>query len=486
MSHKTAWRLALANTFAAALSAPLMVQAQSQAPRVVIGPFSGYDGDQVAEKLGGFLELHNGEIEAIPGSTYFGVASRLGLDGRLGEEDIARVSREIRADAVIVGDLTRNGRRHVLRLRIARGRDGVMVGTINLEFARVNDLDSLEGDLWTELAQHIGQIRPLGSNSFNNNQNSSNQSNNFNQNNSSNNNHTSSNSNSGDQSTSDASPSGDESASHLPGLGVAQLSVGAGSGSRFWRLAIVGDATAREHYVPAYFESRLEGRTYIRLQNDRVGLGLFAMGFLPIALSSYAYNMGVMVQLPTSAFEVDAGLCLAYLPPSGGAFRADAGFVLHTIDVKTDVLPVTQQLVRMSYPGARLRSEAAVPLFANGLYEFALLFAGELRLASVGAEARAALGMTAALTSAFGGGGGFELRLDGVAPGLSARVAADWLRYRTSFSGASNLGNARDSVDDFIRVEGIVSYAFGVRTGLAATAAASTTASDSSSSSSSN
>lgn len=186
------------------------------------------------------------------------------------------------------------------------------------------------------------------------------------------------------------------------------------------------------------------------------------MGFIPIALSSYAYNMGMMVQLPTSAYEVDAGVCVAYLPPSGGAFRADVGFVLHSIDVKTDILPATQQLVRMSYPGARFRGEAVVPLFANPSYEFSLLFAGELRVVSVGAEARAAVGMNAALTTGFGGGSGFEMRLDGVAPGLSARLLGDWMRYRTSFSGASTLGNARDSVDDFLRFEAVVSYAFGV------------------------
>ena len=71
MLLRTSWRFALATSTAVVILASSQVQAQSQAPRVAIGPFSGADSDEVAVKLGGFLDLHSGEIEPIPGSTYF-------------------------------------------------------------------------------------------------------------------------------------------------------------------------------------------------------------------------------------------------------------------------------------------------------------------------------------------------------------------------------------------------------------------------------
>ncbi len=462
MAFSSRWRVSLASAVASVVMVSAPVEAQSQAPRVAMGPFSGFDGDEVAERIGGFLDLHGGEVEPIPGSTYFGVASRLGLDGRLGEEDIARVAREIRADAVIVGDVVRSGRRHELRLRIARGRDGVVVGTINLEFVRVVDLDNLEGDLWRELSQHISQIVPLraGGNPNNNPNNNSSNPNNNNPNNNSNSNQTPV-----EQATPASNPNGYPSA--LPGLGVIQLTAGGGFSSRSWRVAVLGMSMPREYINNGFFEVRAAAHIYpLRFQRDHLGVGVFGQGLVPLAISSTGTTAeGASTRLPTSAYELNAGLAVAYLPRGGGAFRATAGAYLHSFSVGTEALPFDRQYPRISYIGAQFRGSGMVPLVANSTIAFGLLFAGELRIGAIGDEARAAFGNTPAMTTGFGGGAGAELRLNGPAPGFSVQVMADWLRYRTAFNGPSRIGPGRDSADDYFRIHATLSYAFGVNSG---------------------
>ena len=127
---------------------------------------------------------------------------------------------------------------------------------------------------------------------------------------------------------------------------------------------------------------------------------------------------------------------------------------------------VAQQLARMSYLGGRARGEGAVPLVANGTVEVSLVFAGELRVVTVGAEARLAYGENAPLSFGFGGGGGLEFRFDGAVPGLGLRATGEWLRYRTSFAGRADIGTGSDSVDDYHPVHLGLSYAFGVREGV--------------------
>jgi hypothetical protein len=338
-----------------------------------------------------------------------------------------------------------------------------MVGTINLEFARVNDLDSLEGDLWTELAQHIGQIRPLGSNSFNNNQNSNNQSNNFNQNNNSQNQNQ--NNNSAEVPSADTHSNSSSYPSSLPGLGVIQLTLGGGFSSRAWRVPVLGMTMPRENINSGFFEVRAGAHVYLlRLQRDHFGLGIFAQGLIPASISSSGTTAeGASVKLATSAYELDAGLAVAYLPRGGGAFRGTGGFFMHSFSVNTEALPFDRQYPRISYLGAMFRGEGLVPLVANHNIAFGLLFAGEIRFAVTGDEARTAFGTSAAMTTAFGGGAGAELRLNGAAPGFSVRIMADWLRYRTAFTGPARIGTGRDSSDDYLRVHAMLSYAFGVR-----------------------
>jgi hypothetical protein len=443
----------------AAIAAASEVRAQGL--RVSVGPVTGPNNEQLADRLNSMLELHGGEVQSIPGSTYFGVASRLGVVGRVGETDIAAVSRELRLDAVLIADLTRRGRAYAMRLRVARGRDGVIIGTINVELGRIDDIDALEGELWQELSRHFRTIAPPARATNHTASSSGGASGNA-----------SSNAGAQPSSTGAGSADGDgsqatQSASSiraLPGLGVVQLGLQLGWSTRSWRMPVLGERSPRGYENGGFFEGGLSAHVFYRAQNDRLGVGAHAYGMLPLVISSRGTSTeGMVISLQTSAFDVGAGASLAYLPPGGGAFRSDLGFVFHAFDVNTSRLAPAQQIVRMSYLGARARGEGAVPLVANGFIELSLLFAGELRMVSVGNEARTAYGENAPLSWGFGGAAGMELRLDGAVAGLAIRGTATWLRYRTGFTGRSDVGTGSDSVDDYTRVHLGVSYAFGVR-----------------------
>ncbi|MFO0561471.1 MAG: hypothetical protein U0269_25905 [Polyangiales bacterium] len=411
----------------------------------------------MADKLNTILELHAGEVQSIPGSTYFGVASRLGVVGRVGEEDIAVVARELRLDSVLIADVTRNGRRLGLRIRVARGRDGAIIGTVNMEVGRVDDLDAIEPDLWQELSRHIrdaaGRRTTGGANNAGSNGNAS------------------ANSQVGDGSNNNggngepSGPTPTDSVRALPGLGFLQLALHAGWSARSWRMPILGERSPRGYENGGFFEGGLNVRAMWRGQHDRLGIGAFAYGVLPLVISSRGTTPeNQVVALPTMAFDVGGGFTVAYLPPGGGSFRGDLGFSYHSFDVNTMRLPVQAQVVRMAYIGGRARAEGSVPLLANGSIELGLLFAGELRVVSVGSEARAAYGENAPISYGFGGGGGMELRFDGAVPGLAVRGTGEFLRYRTTFAGRADVGTGSDSVDDYLRVHVAVSYAFGVKT----------------------
>lgn len=454
------WRVAFAASAAVCVVASSR-EAIAQPARVAVGPVTGANAEQLADKLNTILELHAGEVQAIPGSTYFGVASRMGVVGRVGEEDIAVVSRELRLDAVLIADLTRNGRRSALRLRVARGRDGAVIGTVNLEIGRVDDIDAIEADLWQELSRHFRDAsgrRP-----------------NANAGNNSGNGGAGTNGNGGSSGDGNANGGNGEQPSEpvlaatetvraTPALGFLQVALNAGWSGRSWRMPVLGERSPRGYENSGFFEGGLSLRVMYRAQRDRLGIGAHAYGVLPIVISSRGTSTeGTIVALPTSAFDVGGGLSIAYMPAGGGAFRADAGFVYHTFNVDTARLPLPQQLARMTYVGGRARGEGAVPLLSNGSIELSLLFAGELRIASVGAEARAAYGENAPISWGFGGGGGMELRFDGAVPGLAVRATGEFLRYRTTFAGRSDVGTGSDSVDDYLRVHVGVSYAFGVK-----------------------
>ncbi|MDP3274140.1 MAG: hypothetical protein Q8Q09_03025 [Deltaproteobacteria bacterium] len=437
----------------------------AQPLRVAVGPVSGPQGDEVAERLGSILELHTGEVQAIPASTYYGVASRLGVVSRIGESDLASVAHELRLDAIIVGELTRRGRAYGMRLRIARGRDGVIIGTVNLELGHINDLDRLEPDLWQELRTHFLAAAPerAGRNPSNSSGQNPNTSNTTTSNPSS--------GSTGDPNTGTPPETGPSAVTPTitpttAGLGFVQLGLTAGLSGRSWRMPVLGESTPRSYDNPGFFEGRIEARAYYRAQHDRLGIGAYATGAMPLVISSRGTSTeGTSIALQTTAYDVGGGLALAYLPPGGGAFRGELGFALHSFDINTSRLPAGSQLARMSYLGGRARGEGAVPIVANASIQFSVLFAAEARVTSVGAEARAAFGDNALLCWGIGGAGGFELRFDGAVPGLAVRATAEWLRYRTSFAGRGQLGTGSDSVDDYTRIHAGISYAFGVRAG---------------------
>jgi hypothetical protein len=448
-------RTALAALAALCALAPTRLGRAQASPRVSLGVVSGPLGDEVADRLGTILDLHAGEVQNIPTSTYFGVASRLGVVGRVGEEDLSSVARELRLDAVLVGEMSRRGRGYDLRLRVARGRDGTIVGSVNLEIARVDDLDGLEAELWQEISRHIRAIGPAPSA-----RNSSPRP-----------------AQTASATTQPHAPSPPLGPSEggatvapatggtvLPGLGSVHLGLQAGWSGRSWRMPVLGERSPRGYDNGGYFEGGLSARIYYRMQGDRLGVGVYGFGLLPLVIASRGTSTeGMSIALQTTAFDAGGGLTFAYLPPGGGAFRADFGGGLHSFEINTSRLPVAQQLARMSYLGGRARGEGAVPLVANGTVEVSLLFSGELRVVTVGAEARMAYGENAPISFGFGGGGGLEFRFDGAVPGLGVRATGEWLRYRTSFAGRADVGTGSDSVDDYHRVHLGLSYAFGTR-----------------------
>ncbi|MBL8677651.1 MAG: hypothetical protein JNK05_00680 [Myxococcales bacterium] len=460
MRFRSRWPLALAAGGAFCVMAPARVAVAQQAPRVALGPVTGPNNEQLADKLNSILELHGGEVQAIPGSTYFGVASRLGVVGRVGEEDLRSVARELRLDAIIVADLSRMGRGFALRIRVARGRDGSIIGTVNLEIGRVDDLDAIEQQLWGELVPHFRSTVPAGRTNPRTNPTPSGTNGSGTSNGASG---TDGSGNGSTEPTGATDPANGVTVRTLPGLGVVQLALNTGWSSRSWRMPVLGERSPRGYENGGFFEGGLAAHVFYRLQRERLGIGAHAYGTLPLVISSRGTSTeGTVVSLQTSAFDVGGGASVAYLPPGGGAFRSDVGFVFHAFDVNTARLAPAQQLVRMSYIGARARAEGAVPLIANGSIELAMLFAGELRMVSVGAEARMAYGENAGLSWGFGGTGGMELRIDGAVAGLAIRATGSWLRYRTTFSGRADVGTGSDSVDDYMRVHLGVSYAFGV------------------------
>src|SRR5687768_12746229 len=98
------------------------VSAAQDPPRVTLGPFTGSRVQSVREIVRAALEAHSSEIELLPEPDYTAVARRLGLEGMAGDEDIARIGRELRLDAIILGDLSRRSARNfLLRIRVVRG-----------------------------------------------------------------------------------------------------------------------------------------------------------------------------------------------------------------------------------------------------------------------------------------------------------------------------------------------------------------------------
>ncbi len=446
------------------------------APRVAVGPVVGVRANVARGVLASVLNDHAGEITSVPESEFTTAAIRLGLDGLAGDDDIARVARELHLDGVVVGEISHRGARdHLFRVRVARGRDGTTVGTASWEIHQPTDVLNLQNEIWEQIQ---GFLRSLGAGGSSVSASSGSGG-------------SSSGSSGGGSSDGGATSAGAGStAVTTPGLGVVYLQLGGGGSMRYWRLPVLGELSPRGYENGGYGELRVEGMLLYRFANDRMGVGIAASVGIPLGLASRAINAddttGRPVELATSAVDASGGAAFAVRPAGGGHLRAQFGFAAQFFNVETMRLSLAQRLAPVSYVGPRLAFDAALPIFASDRFEFSVLFGTDLRIVGVSTEIRNAFGDAPGTTLGLGATLGLLWRLDLLTPGFGARFTADMMRYRTPFAGRYDIGPASDSIDDYWRFQVAVSYAIDShmpRNATAATPAASATEPSSSSSS---
>jgi hypothetical protein len=431
-------RALLAVVVAAAVTAAAGRSSAQQLPRVAVGPFTGARASVARDAVAAVLGEHAGEVELVPEFDYAAVARRLGVEGLAGDEDVARVARELRLDEVIVGEVASRGRTNVLRLRVVRGRDGVTLGTASWEFERPSDLDVIRGEIWDQLR---GYLRPDASATT---------------------------AARGAGQGRGPSPGGEGGGApaavgpSTPGLGFLDTTLGLAAAMRYWRIPVLGELSPRGYENSGYPELRVEAAGLYRWAHERAGVGAAASLAVPLALASRATDgMGNPVDLRSSALEVTGSVVAAYRAVAGGGARVQLGAFYHSFSVDTAMLPREQRLAPASYLGLRAAVEGVLPLAAGPSYEIGLLFGTELRVAAVGTELREAFGENPSTTFGLGGTAGAQVRVDGLLPGLAFRLAGEMLRYRTSFAGRADVGPGSDSVDDYVRVLFGASYALG-------------------------
>jgi hypothetical protein len=424
------WRALLAG--AAVIFSTSVAAAQA---RVSVGPFTGQHADMAAQIVASALSEHSGEIEYVTDSAYSAAASRLGIaQSGVNEQDVARVAREMRLDAVIVGELQRRGRReYLLRVRVLRGRDGSVLGTTSWELRSMDELESIQPEIWPQLHNYISrdtgapeQLPPT------------------------------------EISPSSSPPPTNEtptSVSRTPGLALAYVSIAGGIGMRSWRMPVLGELSPRGYENGGFAEGAAEASIFYRFANQRAGIGASGGVVFPISLASRGYDtMGMVVSLPTSTLEGWGGVAFAYRPPGGGLFRSDIGIVAHSFGIDTSALPLEQQLAPVSYTGARIAAEGIAPLYASNSFELGAVFATQLRITAIGSAVRAAFGENPGTTVGIGGLAGLQVRLDGLVRGLALRLTGEFMRYRTSFFGRADIGTGSDSVDDYGRIHCGITY----------------------------
>lgn len=424
-------------------TSPWVGFAQNRPPRISVGPFTGQRVDFARGVVNSALSEHAGEIDFVPANEFTSAATRLGMNGTTSDEAVTRVASELHLDDVILGSLDRRGDSWRLQVRVLRGRDAHVEGSVTWEMNRVDELTALRGDVWDQLVPYlhldaqrpslppregngaVGVITPSTE-------------------------------------PEPAAPQGPHEPASTPGLGWLHLAVGGGLSGRSWRVPVLGEATPRAYENAAYGEMQLGLSLLGRWNNQRTGLGGEARVAFPLALSSQGRDaMGRSVALATSAFELQLGLVFVRRPAFGGMFRLGAGVVVHSFAIDTERLAPEMRLARISYVGFRISGEGQLPFVASHAWEFGALFGGELRVVGVGAEARQAFGLQPDTTLGFGSWFGFYGRLDGFAPGLGVRLSAEFVRYRTSFAGSATIGTVSDSVDDYTRYALGLSYTFG-------------------------
>jgi hypothetical protein len=408
-------------------------------PRVTTGPFTGARAGAVRSAIDEAVRGHAGAVDAVPAAGYSAEAQRLGLDGLAGDQDVAQVGRALRADCVIVGELSRQGRGYLLRLRVLNGQDGTTLGTASWEVRNAEEVASLGDEIWTQLSAYVHRVSPAQA----------------------------------PASPTTGAPNAARAAEPdpvarrvpelAPGLGWLYLNLSGGVSMRFWQVTVLSEPTPRGYDNGGYGELRGSVAAFYRFARDRAGVGLSAGGGLPVAIQSHGYAAdGTPVDVPTHAYDVWGGIAGALRPATGGAFGMAVGIAAQSFTLDTRALPPAQQQVPMNYLGLRTAIDGALPLYADPTWEFDVLFGAELRVTNVGNEARDAFGGQPGTTFGLGGTAGLGVELHRYAPGLSFRLTGELLRYRTIFSGVAHLGPASDSIDDFVRIQLGVGYAFGV------------------------
>lgn len=454
------WRLlAWFSLGLSSLAVPRTVLAQSQgrAPRVGVGPFVGERGAITRAMVQSVFTEHTGEIELLPATEVMAAANREGVATTADESTARSLGTALRLDQVVVGDIERRGRVFRLRIRVLRGRDGSSAGSASWEFDRLEEIEALRSEIWSQLSTSFRADRV-------------------------------------DRSTSNDPPregtriddppaappqesprETDRSepnepppptapgAAAVPGLGWLHLAAMGGVAGRSWRIPLLGERTARGYQNTLFGELGVWAAVlFARLNHGHFGIGIEAGARFPVGLSSQGRDMnGMTIALSTSAFEVMAGPVLMVRPAGGGMLRLGVGLAVHQFDLDTSRLTPEQRLAPVSYLGLRVAGEGLLPFYARPDLEFGALLGGELRVAGVNGEMREAFGQNPETTLGLGVLFGLAARLDRAAPGLGLRATAEWMRYRTTFAGPGRIGTGADSVDDYTRYLFAISYSLG-------------------------
>lgn len=425
--------------------APATAQAQSASPRVALAPFVGERSALVRSIVAGILSDHADAIDVVSQNDLNDALNRVGSSDLDDAAVLSRVSDTLHLDRVILGAVEPAPSGYRVVLRVVRARDGRPAGTASWELRRLDELQVLGPDIWSQLARTLGvgdaaaPPPPSG----------------------------------GPSSPSQpatphegaaAQPQGE--VVHAPGIGWLHLWLGGGLAGRSWRMPVLGERSARGYENGAFGELRGGLRLLFRTNPPRWGFGLDTELAVPVALSSQGRDdTGRTVPLASSGYQVYVGLTAMHRPASGGGGRFTAGFVAQEFDLDTARLPAEQRLADAQYLGLRVAGEASLPFYARRDVEFSGIVGGELRVVAVGGDLKSAFGANPSVTLALGAWAGLATRLDRFAPGLGFRVTAEFVRYRTAFAGTASIGTGSDSVDDYTRYSLAVTYDFGAEHG---------------------
>lgn len=453
----SAW-LSLAAAGMCVLS-PSTAQAQGRVARVGVGPFVGERAAVTRAMVQSVLTEHAGEIELAPATEVMAAANREGVAGAIDDNTARVLGRALRLDQVLVGEVERRGRSYRLRIRVLRGRDGSSAGSASWEFDRVEEIEALRSEIWSQLstsfrAESSGRSSPnappSGGTRIDDGASAP-----------------PPRSAPSEPSTPSATP--DETApaaapaSALPSLGWLHFGVSGGIAGRSWRIPILGERTARGYQNALYGEmSVYAAALFARVTQNQLGFGFEVGARIPVGLASQGRDTeGKVVALSTTAYEVYLGPTIMFRSAGGGSMRLGIGLALHAFDLDTAKLAPEMRLAPVSYLGLRIAGEAVLPFVSRPDFEFGVLVGGEFRVVGIGAEMREAFGQNPDTTLALGALLGLAARLDRAAPGLGLRLTAEWMRYRTPFAGPGRIGSGSDSVDDYTRYQLAVTYSFG-------------------------